>query len=68
MHEDKQLICDLLASALQQTRNQWDLLALQYDDATETVTARYINGGGQRVINVALDSGIAMIRDILDNI
>jgi hypothetical protein len=61
--EDKQHICDLLCATLKATRDQHDLESIMYHDDTETVTLAYEGGG--RSVNVALDSGIAMIRDIL---
>lgn len=65
--ENKQLILDALCSALQLTRDQADLEALRYKEIgpdEQHVTATY-DGGGSREINVSLDSGIAMIRDVL---
>ena len=65
--ENKQLILDSLCSALQLTRDQADLEALEYREigpAKQRVIATY-DGGGSREINVSLDSGIAMIRDVL---
>lgn len=66
--EDKQQICDKLLGTLICTRDQRDLAALTYTrDAMkniETVTAVYEGGTSQR-INVSLDSGCAMIRDIM---
>ena len=65
--ENKQLILDALCSALQLTRDQADLEALEYKDLgsdTQHDIATY-DGGGSREINVSLDSGIAMIRDVL---
>lgn len=62
--EDKQKICDLLLATLQATRNAHDLISLTYDGDRETVTATFV-GGGKYIINVALDSGTAMIRDIM---
>jgi hypothetical protein len=64
--EDKQLICDLLCKTLQATRDQRDLVSLTYhklgpDD--EQVTIAWSEGGTS--VNVSLDSGVAMIRDIL---
>jgi hypothetical protein len=65
-YEDKQLICDLLTEALKATRDQHDIKHLVYhrmgrDD--EMVSIVYENGGTS--VNVSMDSGIAMIRDIL---
>lgn len=65
--ENKQKICDLLLATLQATNNAYDLVSLVYDGEQETVTAIFI-GGGKYVINVALDSGTAMIRDIMKHI
>lgn len=65
--EDKQLICDLLAEALKATYDASDLLSLEYDSTFEKVTATF-EGGGTRTINVALDSGVAMIRDVMRNL
>ncbi len=62
--ENKQHICDLLCATLKATRDQHDLESIMYHDDTETVTLAY-EGGGSTSVNVALDSGIAMIRDIL---
>ena len=62
--EDKQEICNLLCRALQATRNACNLVSLDYDPARETVTVLFM-GGGNRQINVACDSGTAMIRDIM---
>lgn len=63
MTEDKQKILNLLVPALQATRDQADLTALEYDAEHELVKVRYT--GGTKTVNVALDSGIAMIRDVL---
>lgn len=62
--EDKQQILFYLLLALQLTREYCNLEALDYDAETETVKAVY-NCGSVEVINVACDSGIAMIRDVL---
>ena len=62
--ENKDLICKALVQALKLTRNQEDLAALDYNPYDETVIATYDNGATRR-INVAMDSGTAMIRDIM---
>lgn len=64
MEENKHTICRLLATTLASTRQFYDLYALTYDEETETVECRFVNGGTKKV-NVAADSGAAMIRDIL---
>lgn len=67
--EDKQSICNFLRMALRQTRAGEDVTAIKYDSVTETVYV-YFNDEAQpsRRINVACDSGIAMIRDIMKHI
>lgn len=67
--EDKQMICDLLCKALKATRAGANILELVYEYSTETVIVffREIDMPTRR-INVACDSGIAMIRDILQYI
>lgn len=66
MTENKQAICDALCTALQLTRGFHDLVAIEYDGTPyhETATLIYEHGKGAP-INVALDSGEAMIRDIM---
>ena len=61
--EDKWEICSLLCKALQKTRGASDLLSLEFDPESEIVTAIFTHG--KRKINVACDSGTAMILDIV---
>ena len=65
--ENKQRICDLLLATLQATRYFDDLIALDYNEQTEIVIAGFSNGRF-KFANVAADSGIAMIRDIIKQI
>ena len=65
--EDKQRICSALAPVLRLTRHLDDLVSLHYDPKMEKVEATFLNGSVKRV-NVAADSGIAMIRDIIRQI
>jgi hypothetical protein len=65
--ENKQLICDLLLKACQATYHAADLVSFDYDAETEVVTATFENGY-KRYANVAMDSGVAMIRDIMRNL
>jgi len=65
--ENKQRICDLLLPALQATRNLHDLVELTYMAEQDYVFAKFASGGVKRV-NVAADSGTAMIRDIIGRI
>ena len=64
--EDKALICEMFMHVLQCTRNLDDLQSLKYDPETETVTAAF--PGGKKTVNVAGDSGTAMLMDILRGI
>lgn len=65
--EDKQKICDLLAPALRETRNLNDLDYLEYNRERELVYA-YFKNRYCKIVNVACDSGIAMIQDIIKHI
>lgn len=67
LEEDKQLICDKLLEVLQITLNLHDVLELTYDPKTETVTA-FFETGHTKTANVAMDSGTAMIKDIVSQI
>ena len=67
MNEDKQKILDLLLPSLQATRNLHDLIGLDYDEESETVIATF-NNGYQKRVNVAIDSGTAMICDVIHQI
>lgn len=61
--EDKQKILDLLLPALQETEALHTLEELRYDANTETVWCAFEHGAFP--VNVAADSGEAMIRDVL---
>ena len=71
--ENKQKICDLLAQALKATRECSDLESLTYIKPEQPsrydsyVEARF-QSGGKRIINTSMDSGFAMIRDIMAHI
>ena len=65
--EDKQKICDRLLETLKLTRLGTDLIDLDYIKESEIVVAHF-EGGGKKEINVACDSGIAMIKDIIRGI
>ena len=70
MGENKQTICNLLLKTLQATDNATDVVSLDYEDLgnfKEVVTINYATGGYRR-INVSMDSGTAMIRDIMNNL
>lgn len=65
--EDKDMICKELAKLLKLTRNQSDLKALRYeilDYGEEIVTVEW-ESGSRKVVGVSMDSGTAMIRDIM---
>ena len=67
--ENHQVICMLLCLTLRETRQYSDLESLDYAKKGEGryVIARFVNGG-YRKINVTADSGIAMIKDILEHL
>ena len=67
MVENKQRILDLLLETLQATANAADIASLTYDAERESVTVTFENGGS-RIVNVAMDSGTAMIRDVMANL
>ncbi len=69
MHEDKQLICNKFCDALKITRQYNDLLKLEYVDdgpSCSHVTAYFT--GGTLDINTSMDSGWAMIKDIVQRL
>ena len=55
MEEDKQLICSQLCLALQMTDNCKDLYSIRFS-------------GGTKTVNVQMDSGTAMVRDIVNHL
>ena len=65
--ENKQRILDLLLPALQETRNLHDLVELEYRADRELVYAKFASGY-QMIANVALDSDVAMIADVIRQI
>ena len=65
--EDKSKICDLLLPALQATRNLHDLEDLEYIPEQEAVLATFASGATKKA-NVAMNSGTAMIQDIIAQI
>ena len=67
MTENKQAICDSLCRTLQMTRADADIDEIIYDARDEAVLIMYSTGLVVKV-NVACDSGIAMIQDIMKNV
>lgn len=70
MEENKQEICNKLLEVLQITSNLYDLVSLDYQRITkheEQVIATFANGH-QKTVNVSMDSGTSMIRDIIGHI
>lgn len=67
MMEDKKLMCITLTLALRTTRRFKNLDYLEYNGDSETVLAKFKNGG-LRVIGVKGDSGYDMIKDIVNRI
>jgi hypothetical protein len=70
MNEDKQAICSMLLKTIRLTRNGSDVKSLEYKllgTDNERVQITYTDGSVNSV-NVSMDSGEAMIRDIMKNI
>jgi hypothetical protein len=66
LREDKQAILDALKVTINLTRAGDDITALNYDKDREEVQVHFHNSNSiARRINVAADSGIAMIRDVM---
>ena len=66
--EPKQEILNLLVKAIQQTRAGQDVVDLRYDPDKEVVYVDFEHSQSGRIINVALDSGWAMIKDVVNHI
>ena len=64
--ENKQKILTRLCEVLRQTDDMSDLISLTYLPHEDAVIVRFENG--RRRGNVALDSGTAMIRDVVNNL
>ena len=64
--EDKQRILNNLCKALQATDNASDLISLTYLPHEDSVIVRFAHG--RREVNVAMDSGTAMIRDVVNHL
>lgn len=65
--ENMQEICDRLLWVLEATRGGADVVSLEYVEDSEIVIVLYASGFKKRV-NVAYDSGVALIRDVMRNI
>ena len=67
--EDKQTILTALHVAILLTRAGGDVTNLVYDEERELVLVYFGNSTiPGRQINVACDSGIAMLKDVINNI
>ena len=69
MKEDKQKILNLLLPALQETRALDDLMSLVYvktEQDEERVIAIFPEG--DKIVNITMDSGVAMISDVIKGI
>ena len=67
MAENKQKILDLLVPVLRETRNLYDVVALEFDASQDLVYAKFASGHC-KIVNVAMDSGTAMIMDVIRQI
>lgn len=66
MEEDKQAICDALCEALKLTRNYRDIQQLEYcKDERKEIVSVIFSDYTFKDINVACDSGTALIRDVM---
>ncbi len=62
--EDKEEIIERLKLLLMVTRAGRDIADLVLDDRQETITIVFENGTGKRV-DIAADSGLAIIKDVV---
>lgn len=63
--ENKRLICDRLLEVLYLTRQCSDITDLDYIEDEELVIAHF-EGGHSKAVNVACDSGFALILDVVN--
>ena len=69
MNEDKQAICDALCETLKLTRNYCDIQELEYrKDKHKEIVSVIFSDYSFKDINVACDSGTALIRDVMNNL
>ena len=67
--ENYQEICNLLRFTLKQTRQFDDLVKLEHlQEGRERYVVATFDGGYTKQIRVTMDSGIAMIKDIIRNL
>ena len=65
--ENMQKICDSLLRTLRTTWRGSDIVAIRYDAENEEAVVLWDNASVRR-INVAMDNGLAMIRDIVNHL
>ena len=68
MTNDKEMVLHYLLKAIQSTRAGEDVTALRYDAEKQLVYVDFESGMNGRVINVAMDSDWAMIKDVVNHI
>lgn len=71
MTEDKyykQFVLDRLLAAIRATIAGHDVEALRYDAEKEVVHVDFTSGADGRIINVAMDNGWLMIKDVVNQI
>lgn len=66
--ERKQAVLDLLLQAIRSTSAGRDVTALRFDPVKEMVHVDFETGKDGRIINVAMDSEWAMIKDVVNHI
>lgn len=64
----KQCILDQLLTAIRMTEAGMDVTALRYDEKAEMVHVDFESGEDGRIINVKMDSGFGMIKDVVNNL
>lgn len=64
--EDKQKILNLLCRTLQATDNAADLVSLTYLPHEDAVIVRFENG--RQRVSVAMNSGTAMIKNVVNHL
>ena len=67
--ENYQAICDTLCSALRLTRQFDDLVKLEHiQEGKERYVVAKFDGNYTKQIRVTMDSGIAMVKDIVNHL
>ena len=70
MYKNKQEILNALCHVLKLTSNAADVESISYEktDGGMEYANVLFEGGGKRKINISMDSGTAMIHDVMQNL